>query len=224
MKKLERRTRKQDLVYDALRRDILEGRLPPGSRLTIDTLAQDLGVSHIPVREALTQLQADGYVRLEPYVGATVAELEPDWIREVFELTSALEVVAVRAACERMSDEDIGGVGAWVASMDGLVTDAEAWSEANIRLHEMICERAGMGLTKRVLSQVLDQWDRLRSAYLSSVSALRLDQAQAEHHEIVRALSERDAKRAAALIVAHNGSAYAAYADYLGIARSAPRT
>ena len=100
---------KKDYVVASLRRDILDGVLAPGARLIIDDLASSYGVSPIPVREALQQLQSDGYVVIQPYAGAKVAEIEIDAIHEIFALLESLEVISGRAACERMGEEDHPG-------------------------------------------------------------------------------------------------------------------
>ncbi len=67
---------KKEAVYDTLRNAILQGDLKPGARLVIDKLAAELGVSQIPIREALQQLEGEGFVTIEPYVGVTVSDLQ----------------------------------------------------------------------------------------------------------------------------------------------------
>lgn len=207
--------RKQDAVYAALRSDILAGELRPGERLRIDDITHELGVSHIPVREALKQLEADGYVTIEPYVGTTVAELEASWIHELFELKESLELISGRAACRRMSDDDLDEVRAVLERMDHLIDDPEAWSAANVELHRLICARAGTKLAGQLLDRVLSQWDRLRRFFLQEVFAERVAEAQREHWAIFRALERRDAAELEAVILEHNRRALDAYASQL---------
>lgn len=207
--------RKQDVVYEALRHDILSGTLRPGERLRIDDITQQLGVSHIPVREALKQLQADGYVTIEPYVGTTVAELEAGWIHELFELKESLELVSGRAACRRLRASDLADVREVLERMDHLVHDPEAWSAANVELHRLICTRAGTRLAGQLLDRVLAQWDRLRRYFLQEVFAQRVRAAQREHWQIYQALEARDPERLEQVVVEHNRRALAAYAERL---------
>ncbi|MFW5899441.1 MAG: GntR family transcriptional regulator [Jiangellaceae bacterium] len=207
--------RKQDAVYQALRHDILEGRLQPGERLRLDDITQRLEVSHIPVREALKQLEADGYVTIEPYVGTTVAELRADWIHELFELKEALELISGRAACRRMSRADLDDVEAVLRRMDDLVDDPEAWSASNVELHRLICTRAGTKLSARLLDRVLSQWDRLRRHFLQEVFAVRLHEAQREHWAIYHALTRRDPSELERVVRTHNRRALEAYAARL---------
>lgn len=209
--------RKQDLVYDAVRRDILAGVLRPGERLRIDEISSSLEVSHIPVREALKVLEADGYVSIEPYGGTTVADLKADWIHEVFEVKESLEQISGRAACKRMTMRDLGDLEEILRQMDDLTGDPEAWSQANVRLHRLITDRANMKLVGQLLDKVLNQWDRLRRFYLQEVFGQRLAVAQAEHWEIFRALRERDEQRLQQVIRGHNREALAAYASHLRV-------
>lgn len=215
MPKIKHHARKQDLVYEALRGDILDGRFRPGTRLRIDEVAAELGVSHIPIREALKQLQADGYVTIEPYVGTTVAELQADWIHEVFDLMEALEEISGRAACKRMTDEDLKELEGIIGQMDDLVDNPEAWSQANVTLHQFVCEKAGTLLVSQLLGTVLNQWDRLRRHYLKEVVGHRLAEAQKEHWDILKALQRRDEDYVAQVIRTHNRMAFQAYAQYL---------
>ena len=92
---------KKDAITDALRQAITKGAFRPGERLVIDELASQFGASAIPVREALQQLQAEGLVTIQPYVGATVTAIEAGLIIEIFELLEALELISGRAACRQ---------------------------------------------------------------------------------------------------------------------------
>jgi DNA-binding GntR family transcriptional regulator len=206
---------KKDYVVASLRRDILDGALAPGARLIIDELALSYGVSPIPVREALQQLQSDGYVVIQPYVGAKVAEIEIDAIHEIFALLESLEVISGRAACERMDDADLDMLEEMVARMDHLVDDPDRWSHENLLLHEFICTKAGTHLVEALLRKAMEQWDRLRRSYFKDVFTHRIRASQPEHREIVRALRTRDGDRVERIIRAHNQSALSAYVGHL---------
>src|SRR5678815_681908 len=104
MRALAAAPKKSQRVYESLRSAVQSGELEPGRRLVIDELARTLGVSAIPVREALHQLAADGFVTLEPYLGATVTAVEAGGVAELFELLEALEVMSARAACAGIDD------------------------------------------------------------------------------------------------------------------------
>src|SRR6476661_204776 len=101
---------KKDAIYDTLHAAIVSGELAPDTRLVIDDLAAQMAVSPIPVREALQQLQADGFVVIEPYVGVTVTQIRASLVEEIFALLEATEVTSGRAACLRMTEDDLSEV------------------------------------------------------------------------------------------------------------------
>lgn len=97
----------RDVVFRTLRRAILKGELKPGERLMEVQLANRLGVSRTPVREAIRKLELEGLVTMIPRRGAEVAEITEKNMRDVLEVRRALEELAVKIACEKMTDEEI---------------------------------------------------------------------------------------------------------------------
>ena len=206
---------KKEFAYDVLRENILNGELKPGSRLIIDDLAKDLEVSPIPVREALQRLQSDGFVTIEPYVGATVTDIHADLIQEVFELLTALEDISGRAACQRMSPAEFEELEALLKQMDQDVGDLDLWSQDNVKLHQLICQWAGMSLTQILMERVVDHWDWLRRHYLEEVFTNRVHIAQRDHWHLFEALQTRSPDQVSAVIHQHNQKALTSYKDYL---------
>lgn len=206
---------KKDATYDSLHAAIVRGELAPGARLVIDDLAAQLGVSPIPVREALLQLRADGFVVIEPYVGVTVTEIQASLVEEIFALLEATEVTSGRAACLRMSPDDLDEVERILRDMDNAAHDFERFSQENVRLHQFICDRAETPLAKNVMHNTLAHWDRLRRYYLAGVFAQRVAAAQQEHWQMFSALRARDPDHLERVIREHNRRARAAYIAYL---------
>jgi DNA-binding GntR family transcriptional regulator len=206
---------KKELVTKTLRDAILNGELIPGTRLVIEDLARQLGVSPIPVREALQQLDADGYVAIEPYLGARVAPIEAESVAEVFSLLETMEVVSSRAACQHMCDSDFNVLQEILVKMDSLIGDPELWSQENRHFHKYICEKSGTRLVGSLMSKVLDHWDRLHRYFLRDVFARRLPQAQREHWKILKALRARDPTETEAVIREHAQASLTAYTKYL---------
>src|SRR5689334_12445834 len=97
---------KNEIVYQLLRQALVNGDYKPGERLVIDQLAVEMGVSQIPIREAIRQLEADGFVTIEPYAGATVSDLNANFIFEVFALLENIEVICSRTACRCMTSAE----------------------------------------------------------------------------------------------------------------------
>ncbi|HVU12216.1 MAG TPA: GntR family transcriptional regulator [Phototrophicaceae bacterium] len=206
---------KNEQVYAYLREAILDSRIEPGAALVIDGLAADLGVSQIPIREALRQLEADGFVVIEPYVGARVTDLKAASIHEIFDLLEALEIISGRAACKTLNDADLNDLSGLIESMRGLMDDPDAWSEQNKQFHQAICERAQMHLVQLSLRRALDHWDRLRRRYLTEVFASRIKLAQQEHERLIAGLRERDADQVEAIVREHNRASLRAYIELL---------
>lgn len=204
---------KKDAIINALRNAITKGAFRPGERLVIDELAAHFGSSAIPVREALQQLQAEGLVTIQPYVGATVTQIEAGLIVEIFELLEALESISGRAACRRMSPADFAHFEELLHEMDSLTTNLDAWSEANVQLHQFICDCAEMPLVKSTLNRVLDQWNRLRSYYLNEVFSHRVMFAQQEHWQMLHAMRAGDEAELQRIVSEHNRAARAAYTE-----------
>jgi len=213
---------KKEAVIDALRGAIIKGVFKPSERLVIDDLAAHFGTSAIPVREALQQLQAEGLVTIQPYVGATVTPIAAGLITEIFELLEALELISGRAACQRMDEQAFAHFETQLRSMDLLENNLDSWSEANVRLHQFICDCAAMPLVKSMLNRVLDHWNLLRSYYLNDVFAHRVHAAQEEHWQMFQAMRARDDAWLARIVREHNRAARAAYSEQFQLALQTP--
>src|SRR5258708_9778877 len=206
---------KDEMVSEQLRTAIISGEHEPGTRLVIDQLAADLGVSQIPIREAVKQLEADGFVTIEPYAGATITEINASLIFEIFALLESLEVICSRAACRQIDADELEALAELVARMDADLDDPEKWSRDNKAFHLFIWECSKSALANGMLMNVLDHWDRLRFHYLKSVFELRIKDAQDEHKQIAEAIEARNPARVEALIRQHNQNALASYIAYL---------
>ena len=183
----------------------------------IDEPARQLEVSAIPVREALQLLQSEGLVQSVPHVGATVATISHESIREVFTVLEGLEIVATRGAAERAQPEDIEALTGIVEGMDRALAEGvhEQWADLNTRFHLTISRLSAMPMLQEMLARALDHWDRVRRYYFSGVLVHRAEQAQEEHHALLAAIKTRDLARLEDTIRQHNRGALAAYTAYL---------
>lgn len=209
---------KNEVVYELLHKAIIEGDYKPGERIVIDEQASRLGVSQIPIREALRQLEADGFVHNEAHVGVTVTAISANFIFEIFALLEVMEVVCSRAACLHMSDAELDTLAQLVQEMNDCVTDTERWSKLNKQFHMLVCDYAQTGLIKGMMRNVLNHWDRLRQHYLKDVLGQRIVVAQEEHRQIMAAFQQRDADEVERLVRAHNQHALASYIGHLQVA------
>lgn len=206
---------KKEVVYDQLREEILEGIHRPGTRLVIDELAIRLGISQIPIREAMRQLEADGFVIITPHVGATITNLDANFIYEVFAMLEAMEVISCREACKHITEDDIKTLDSMINQMDTHINHPNQWAQQNKDFHLFICDIAKTQLVRKMMLKVFDHWDRLRFHYLKDVLGFRIHEAQNEHKQILEAFRQRDSDNMKRIIYRHNQGALESYIKYL---------
>jgi DNA-binding GntR family transcriptional regulator len=197
---MSERTR-SDAVTERLRRDILEGRLPAGSKLRQVLIAEELGVSTTPVREAFATLAQEGLVVKDPRRGVVVFNPSPEELREIYEIRLALEPLAVELATPRLADIHLDIFEEMIAEMRH-TNDPLRRHELNANLHSLIYSHSG----RARLSVIIEQLRGTASAYLrflsSSPPAYRAA-VDDEHQEILDALRSRDGAAAAAALRRH---------------------
>jgi DNA-binding GntR family transcriptional regulator len=208
---------KQELVYRSLREAIMRCELGPGRRLVIDDLARRLNVSAIPVREALQLLTSERLVVNVPHVGATVAPIAPESVREVFTVMEGLETVAAREAAARLDAQGQGELNDLLEVMDeALRTEAYAeWSHLNSRFHLAIAAITGMPLLRDMTERALGQWDRIRRHFFEGVLVRRVVTAQREHHELFEAMKAGAAPAIEDVVRRHNRGALQDYTQFI---------
>ena len=134
----------RDVVFNTLRQAILKGELKPGERLMEIALAERLGVSRTPIREAMRKLEQEGLVVMIPRRGAQVANITEKDLNDVLEVRIALENVAIEKACARMTEEEMRRL--WLAAKEFEHTIAEGnlvkLAEADVAFHEVKIGRA----------------------------------------------------------------------------------
>lgn len=186
----------------ALRERIFAGVYEAGAPLRQDALAAELGVSRIPVREALVQLEAEGLVRIEPHKGASVAALDAAEILELYELRALVEPELMRLSTPRLTATDFVAIEALVAAFDAGASDPRPWGELNTDLHLALYARAGRPRALALVAGWLRECDRTTRLQLSRGEEDRT-RAQAEHRELAALARAGEAEAAAALTRAH---------------------
>ncbi len=208
---------KRAIAYDALRSSIMRCDLRPGQRLIIDEISRQLGVSQIPVREALQQLQSERLVVNVPHIGATVAPISPSDVTEVFALMEGLESVAVEPAAANATLQFLDTLDRMVGEMDIALEkqDGERWAALNSDFHRLISAQARMPLLFDMTQRTLDQWDRIRRYF--NIFSQRVGQAQSQHHQIAAAFRAHDIEELRRLSRDHNREALKAYVPELRV-------
>ena len=199
--RIERPNLVREAAYERLKRRILEGVLRPGARLSEPALAQALGVSRTPVREALQRLSQEGLVELRPGRGARVRVLSPREVEEVYEVRALIEGEAAARAAGRC---DEAGLHRLEAALDALETadpdDYAAQIAADERFHALLVAASG----NRVLEQVFHDLDAaLALTRQFSRDLNQTPETRAQHRAIVAAIRAGDAAAARAAAEAH---------------------
>lgn len=186
----------REIVFENLREAILEGRLEPGQRLMEIQLADQLGVSRTPVREAIRKLELEGLVIMVPRKGAYVADVSIKDIMEVLEIRAVLEGLAASLAAERMTEEELDELELLSYQFKQCYQrdDVEGMILKDIDFHERIFNSARNQKLIQIALSIREQIHRFRVTYISEYNKGK--DLAADHQRIVEAISERDANKA----------------------------
>ena len=193
----------RDVVFNTLRKAILRGESKPGERLMEIALANRLGVSRTPVREAIRMLEQEGLVIMIPRKGAQVAQITMKDLNDVLEVRLGLEELAMQFACKRITQEEIGEMKQALEEIERLqeAEDVTALAEADVAFHDIIYKATDNKRLNQIINNVREQMYRYRVEYLKD-SRTRGTLLK-EHREIYEAVAGRDEERAKACIRCH---------------------
>ncbi len=191
----------------ALRQAILRGDYPFGMRLKIDELARRFGVSHMPVRRALLQLEGERLVTTSPNRGASVRTADIESVGHTFDIVIVIEALLARRAVENMTADALERLSKVEDELERAVDrlDQDAVVESNVTFHQVISKQAGNREAAEIVDRNLKLLRAYRRAFGFDVS--RLPGVVADHRSLIRAFAERDADGAAAIAAAHAAKA-----------------
>ena len=189
----------RDVVFNTLRQAILKGELAPGERLMEIQLAEKLGVSRTPIREAIRKLELEGLVLMIPRKGAEVARISEKSLRDVLEVRRSLEELAIELACERMTEEELRTLEQAQAAFKKAIEDGHsmAIAETDESYHDLIYQGTGNDKLVQILNNLREQMYRYRLEYIKDRDKRQI--LLLEHDHILKALRGRniaDAKMA----------------------------
>ncbi|MDU0478696.1 GntR family transcriptional regulator [Staphylococcus chromogenes] len=193
------------IAYHELRKRIISGQLPPGSRLQQYELADELKMSITPLREAIRQLASEGWIRMETHRDATVADTNDAEARELLEVRYALEPLAAELAALRRTEEDLLEIRATAKAL--LPVSLESGEEAitaHRAFHTAIFTSAHNDVLTKTLEDIWDKSDRYRRlslTYPADDGGRAVDFAQ--HHRLAKLIEEGDGPQAAELSREH---------------------
>ncbi|VCU68838.1 putative HTH-type transcriptional regulator YdfH [Pigmentiphaga humi] len=211
-----RETKLSKLVRDDLLQQILGGQLPPGARINEPDVAARLGVSRVPVREALRELESSGLVVARKHAGVFVRELDADEIRGLYDLRSLLDGYAGRRTAQLtlpqrldLADALDESIAVMRAAAD--VHDVSSYYAENLRFHWLLVEAADNLPVVETYRGVVQKLHLSRLKNLSQDTGMRV--SIAEHVEIAQALRDGDAARCEALLASHVHRAFGRLGD-----------
>ena len=193
----------RDVVFNTLRKAILKGELKPGERLMELTLADRLGVSRTPIREAMRKLELEGLVVMVPRKGAQVASITEKDMNDVLEVRIALENIAIEKACERMTDEKLERLTEASRNFERTVKEGDLvqLAEADEAFHEAIYRASDNLKLNQVLSNLREQFYRYRVEYLKEEKTR--NQLLKEHQKLMQAIKDGNIKKAQEISFLH---------------------
>ena len=189
-------------VYEVLKNKILSMELPPGTRLKDGELAEGLGVSNTPVREAIRQLEKDGLVETIPHRGNFVKKISPEEVCEIYDVRMALEALAARLAVDMLSPEQLKWMQTKVEEYERALDndDISLGLEADFAFHDLIAQASG---NKTLLEMLRGLATRIHALRHMDKGKTRRRESLKDHKTIYQALKERDAKKAEEAITQH---------------------
>jgi DNA-binding GntR family transcriptional regulator len=192
------RTRASDSVFEVLRDSILTRVFRPGARLDVKAVANQLGVSPTPVKDAINRLAAEGLIDVRPRSGTFVAEISPQAVAETFEIRRALECLAAETLVPRITPDLIARFEKLIDALELPVDDDDSrrlHDENNVEFHLLIVEASGNQRLLELYHSLNAHLTIARIHLRRRPDAARLDQERREHRAIVDALAARHAKR-----------------------------
>ena len=193
----------RDVVFNTLRKAILRGELKPGERLMEIQLANKLGVSRTPIREAIRKLELEGLVLMIPRKGAEVAQITEKKMQDVLEVRKALEELSVQLACERITPEQVEEMKMAAEDFRKVLKsgDVTKIAEADVKFHDIIFAATNNQRLITLLNNLREQMYRFRVEYLKQKECY--PQLLEEHDKLIALISGGNVEEACEIMGRH---------------------
>lgn len=213
--KLENYKPLREIVFEHLREAIIKGALRPGERLMEMQLAEEMGVSRTPVREAIRKLELEGLVIMVPRRGAYVSDLSIKDVAETYEIRGALEALAAGLAAERINEDELEEIERILVKISESIekNDIKATIEHDEAFHAILYRASHNDRLVQIINNLREHIQRFRSTSLGTPG--RLKAVLFEHRKIAEAISERNAELAQQLAQEHIENAENALMEWI---------
>lgn len=212
LEQLKHRKTTAAIAADILRTSILKGQLKAGEQLIQADIAREFGMSRIPVREALKQLEAEGLVKQYPNKGAVISELNASEVQEIYEIRSFLETGAIKLSIMNLKEEDLKRDENILIEIDN-APDANKWLELNWDFHSSLYLPANRPRLLSIIKNLHTNVARYIRIYLDLMNFEK--KSQEEHYKILNACRQKDVEKAVDSINQHLKNASSTLVSYL---------
>lgn len=193
----------RDVVFKTLREAILTGELEPGERLMEIKLADKLGVSRTPIREAIRKLEIEGLVNMTPRKGAVVAEISEEDLQNVLEVRRVLEKLAVELACNKIKPQEIAELKSNLKAFTTAISknNPTEIAKIDVEFHDIIYKATHNGRLIQILSNIREQMYRYRLEYIKDQDTRHT--VVRDHENLINAISGKNIEEAKKIMISH---------------------
>lgn len=199
---LQQRRTTPDLIADALREAIFAGEFEDGEELNQVALAEHFGVSRVPLREAMRQLQAEGLITVEAHRRAVVTGLTPETLVELFDLRTLLESYLLELALPNTSGKELEELADICKRMEA-TSDRLEWLSLNREFHRLLYRPARRAFSLSLVEQLMGKAQRYLNLWSAGKGIERRDEANREHRRILAAAKRGDVEGATQVLRTH---------------------
>jgi len=206
---------KSEAIYNEIKKEILNGTLKPGTRLLIQHIANQYGVSDIPVREALRELTSEGFVETTPHVGSRVASMSLKGIEEMFFMREFLEPLAAELAVENIDEQTIAVLERYYYEMESALEagDVIEYRDLNRAFHKLFIEASGNELLTKTIFELMESEKRMQMIF--QLFPEIIETSNTEHSIILQFIKDRNGKALAKVVYDHKKKVFDKMRQYL---------
>ncbi|MBI5561119.1 MAG: GntR family transcriptional regulator [Deltaproteobacteria bacterium] len=197
---LERPLTLRERIVEFVKDSVIKGRLKPGERVPEHEIAESLGISRTPIREAFRQLESEGFITVAPRKGAIVSPITPKDVEDFYAIKSLLEGYAAREACKKFTEKEIKRLKSLNQQMTRCAgnNDVKEFFKLDNQFHETFLRACGNDKLCTIAHQIVQQFERFRITALSLPG--RMHASVRQHEEIISAFIEEDQERVEMLV------------------------